>query len=154
MHARTILAFALLAAAAPVGSRAAAAQCTGSRVATVTAVPLLVQPQPATFADYDDGWIVYSGPLVTITPANQGSPWELCAQAASPLLDPFGKPVNELEIRVPAGVWHPLSSSSLVAIHSDRRTQTLPIELRMRLSWANDPPGRYAATLTFSATQP
>jgi hypothetical protein len=154
MRARHVVGLGLLAGAALLAPAGASAQCTGSRVVPVVGTPLLVSFPQATMAHYDGGWVVYSSPLdLTVTPVNQGQVWELCVQAASPLLGILGKPVGHLEIRVAGGPWQPLSSTRSVIL-SDRRTQTLPVELRLQLAWDVDGPGQYSALLTFASTQP
>jgi hypothetical protein len=111
---------------------------------------VFAQPGGAAFsAGYED----YSTVSVTVTPANSSHAWYMCVKYA-PLttnLGGYGKPLSDLEWSVGGSAFVPVTTGYQVIASAKGKTTVL-VTFRMLLSWTNDVPGTYGATLTYAAS--
>ncbi|MGH7700912.1 MAG: hypothetical protein ACREMJ_10410 [Gemmatimonadales bacterium] len=120
-----------------------------------------VFPAP-TVAAYDAGFVLDPNPIVFTVNASGGPPVPrttiVSVRAAAPTLG-GGKPVADLEWRrADLGTWNAISTTDAVIESRPIVRSGLNdpwsngVFLRIRLSWATDPPGTYATPLVFTLT--
>lgn len=151
MH-RLLLGVLLFGALLPL--RASAQQCAQNANLGVTVNPALINFSTPTFVDFDNGSILYQTTVtLTISGQTQGNkPWTLCVASQQPDLGSASgvtKPIEDLQIQVAGGAWMPLSVVPQLVL-KDRGTGPQQVNLRILLSWADDPVGSFGTVILFT----
>ena len=133
-----------LAAQRPVGTGPTAA---------VTAAPAdVVFPVPFE-VDFDNGWVDHGGVAITVEPRNRNRQnWRLFLQASAADMGGYGKPVQDIRVRVEgSSSWIPLNTTAQL-IAEGTGTATVTVFYRLLLDWSTDLPGTYSVPLEYSST--
>lgn len=125
----------------------------GGPAARVTLSPVdVVFPTPSQF-DFDAGWVEHGGVSIAIEPRNKNRPnWQLFLQAMAADMGGYGKPVQDIEVRVEgSSSWSPLSTTPLLVAEGSG-SSTITIYYRLALDWMVDGPGTYTVPLEYSSS--
>jgi hypothetical protein len=125
----------------------------GGPPANVTVAPTdVLFPAPAE-VDFETGWVDHGGVTISVEPRNKNRPnWQLFVQASAADMGGYGKPVEDILVRVEgSSSWIPLSTTArLVAEGSGAASVT--VYYRLTLDWATDGPGTYTVPIEYSAS--
>lgn len=118
---------------------------------TVSSAEVLF-PSP-TYAEFDNGWVDHGGVTVTVEPRNKNRQnWQLFVQAAAADMGGYGKPVQDILVRVQGSAsWTPLSTTAQM-VAEGTGTGTVTLYYRLLLDWSLDAPGTYTVSFDYSST--
>ncbi len=134
-----------------------AAQCTGTPFTISPVTPGSIVFPVLNPSDFDAGGITYNGVLtVTITPPNNGR-YSLCARADTPDMGlsnsgGYRKPIADILVKSTAAAGYvSLTQTDQPLVTNLKRTQTVTLNVQLRLSWVVDEPGSYASAIVLAA---
>ena len=112
----------------------------------------VVFPSPSEL-DFDMGWVDHTGVAITIEPRNRNRQnWQLYVQASAADMGGYGKPVQDIMVRVEgSGSWIPVSTTAQM-IAEGTGTATVTIYYRLLLDWSLDAPGSYSVPLEYDSS--
>lgn len=97
--------------------------------------------------EFDGGSVRLEGVEVDVR-VSGSRPWVLTVRSENPDLGGYGKPLSDLQWRLPGGDWRPVSTGREV-VEVGAGSRRVRLDLRALLSWDRDRPGSYDAGLTF-----
>lgn len=150
---RTWLALVVLTAVAWLAPGTVEAQRGGPQ-ANVTPTPADVLFSSPNEVDFNTGWVEHLGGVsLLVEPRNKNRPnWQLFVQASAADMGGYGKPVQDIQVRVEgSSAWTSLSTTALLVGEGTGST-TVTLYYRLLLDWAVDAPGSYSVPLEYSAT--
>ena len=105
---------------------------------------------PAGLAELEAGAVSHPGVNVAIDVASPATAWSLSVRSDEVSLGAGGKPLRDLEWRlVGSANWTAMSGTD-VTVAIGTGDATIAVEWRTRLAWSADPPGDFAANVTFT----
>ncbi|MFO7893914.1 MAG: hypothetical protein R6U63_09275 [Longimicrobiales bacterium] len=125
----------------------------GGPSANVTvAPPDILFPAPAQL-DFEAGWVEHGGVSITIEPRNKNRQnWQLFVQASAADMGGYGKPVNDILVRVQGSAsWAPLGTTAQLLAEGSGAT-TVTVYYRLALDWTLDAPGTYSVPIEYTST--
>lgn len=118
---------------------------------------LSVEPADVVFAspselEFDLGWVDHGGVSITVEPRANRPNWQLFVQASAADMGGYGKPVQDLQVRVQgSSSWMSLNTTAQM-IAEGSGTSTVTVYYRLMLSWSVDAPGAYSVPLEYTAS--
>ena len=112
----------------------------------------VVFPSPSE-VDFDMGWVDHSGVTITVEPRNRNrQSWQLYVQAGAADMGGYGKPVQDIMVRVEgSSSWVPISTTAQM-IAEGSGPATVTVHYRLLLDWSLDAPGSYSVPLEYDST--
>lgn len=127
----------------------AAAQ--GGPSARMTVAPADVVFDPPSDFEFDVGWVDHVGVNITIEPRGNRPNWELFVQASAADMGGYGKPVQDILVRVQGSTsWTPLGTTAQLVGQGSGAT-TVTVYYRLLLDWTLDAPGSYTVPLEYTS---
>lgn len=114
---------------------------------SLTLNPESITAPATTNADFDQGYLEMLGATTLTGAAN--TPFKTTIQAQDPELNASGKAVSDLQWRIGGGAYTPLSTTAetMHTIYQAIEPISVQMDLRLLLSWTEDGPGTYQATI-------
>jgi hypothetical protein len=117
----------------------------------MTVAPTDVVFTPPRELEFDVGWVDHVGVSITIEPRGNRPNWELFVQASAADMGGYGKPVQDILVRVQGStVWTPLSTTALL-VGQGSGPATVTVYYRLLVDWTRDGPGAYTVPLEYTS---